>query len=333
MVQVIEEGVRHLHEEAIKVGEIIEGLGSNRDSGVATSYTLFMNLYTELHNLVTYKGNVAVAAVRVGARAVLVEYITRFLRPSIANKGGEELMKALSLSWFKYDLFADWLRRTVKALDDKVKRDRSRDIPTVTETAVSVFHEEFFLRSSHDVIDPLMMLIDKQRDGEVVDTKILRHIVEMFIVMGTVSNERSHLGFGRFYYFHEVSSAASQTVRTHHVHFLTCTEWLIDTGVFVMQQSVDGSGGVESYIREFEKPFLVSSGQYYLRKGSEWLSTFSTSEYLHKVPLLEFHSGSSSLTPSVHRQMMYFLKNLHVFHSICYHLLVQKLLRCCRRSF
>lgn len=115
-------------------------------------------------------------------------------------------------------------------------------------------------------------MVNADRNGELVDRSLLKSVVELFLVMGIAMSRND------FKNKEDVENSArvrghSQGLRRFEPSFAHCVRWLQDKA----------TGSNDTYVHDFEDPFLENSRTVYRAKCAEWFADDPVPVYLAKV--------------------------------------------------
>ncbi|XP_021742514.1 cullin-1-like [Chenopodium quinoa] len=114
----------------------------------------------------------------------LEECIYSLVLPSLEDKNDAALLTELVVKWSNYQLIARWLSRFFCYLDRFY-------IPRVgafglLELAIRCFHNLVNSRCNSKLVPAAIALINQDRNGEKIDSNILKNVVEYFDIVRTV---------------------------------------------------------------------------------------------------------------------------------------------------
>jgi cullin 1 len=75
-----------------------------------------------------------------------------------------------------------WMSKFFMYLDRYYVKHNS--LPTLSDAGLNAFKSVVFQGVKKDVVDAMLELVEKEREGEIVDTTLLRNCIEVFETMG-----------------------------------------------------------------------------------------------------------------------------------------------------
>uniref|UniRef100_A0A0G4IB85 Cullin family profile domain-containing protein n=1 Tax=Chromera velia CCMP2878 TaxID=1169474 RepID=A0A0G4IB85_9ALVE len=159
---------------------------------------------------------------------------------------GRPLLEAIAAQWEKITILVYWMQRLFTYLDRYFTRNNNEN-PDLFQCGL--------LQFQRTVYDPLKLFvkeatideINKERDGESVDRKMLRRIIEMYCTVGD----------------REVKIVKVKTATEEQLLWQSTQKGLYKT--------------------DFEESFLEASGHYYERASTLWLSQMTCPEFLRET--------------------------------------------------
>jgi len=110
------------------------------------------------------------------------EYLTARILPRIREKHDEFMLRELVRRWENHKLLVRFLSHVFKYLDRfYVKR---LSLPELSEVGSQQFHEIVFNAVKREVRTAILELIRRERECEIVDKKLVKQVVEIFVEMG-----------------------------------------------------------------------------------------------------------------------------------------------------
>ncbi|GMN43209.1 hypothetical protein TIFTF001_012415 [Ficus carica] len=175
-----EKGWANIHKSISKLNRLVEGLRepSFTTEEYTTSYT---NVYNICHQRPPNISDVRLLYHKYGDE--YKAYIATTVLPLLEEKQGEFLLKELVHRWANYKVKIRWLTHFFNYLDRcYAKREK---LPTLREVGIMCFREIVYAKLNARVIDVMIDLIERERDGEQVDRTLLKNVVDMFVEMDT----------------------------------------------------------------------------------------------------------------------------------------------------
>ncbi|KAL4385870.1 hypothetical protein GQ457_09G008190 [Hibiscus cannabinus] len=121
-------------------------------------------------------------------REVLEEYITSTLSPSLRGKRDDFLLRELVKIWGNHKVMLRWLSRFFDYLDRYFVDYRS--LPALNEVGMTCFTDLVYREVQTNVKDAVIVLIDKEREGDRIDCSLLKNVLDIFVAVGMGSMER-----------------------------------------------------------------------------------------------------------------------------------------------
>mmetsp|Transcript_181 Transcript_181/g.578 ORF Transcript_181/g.578 Transcript_181/m.578 type:complete len:753 (+) Transcript_181:64-2322(+) len=235
----LEDGWRSLKAGVVKFQQIIE-------DGCRDNFTIqeHLALYTTCYSMCTQKSpdnHADELYKRYGE--VYEEYLNNKVLPAIKAKHGEAVLDEFALRWKNHKLLVRQLSRLFVYLDRfHVKRVSA---PPLKEVGVQKFEQLVFDAVQADVREGVLALIQREREGELVDKAKIKAVVDVFVEIG---------------------------------------DWRPLFPTRPGEELGDiGPQALNIYIRLFEEPFLVATAQFYGRESSRWIDDDSCPEFLKKA--------------------------------------------------
>ena len=210
----LEEGWKKLREGGVlKIQEILEDLGDGQYSKKITTDE-YSSLYTTVYTMCTQKppNNWSENLYQNYCEAIK-DYLSSRILPHIKEKHDESMLKELVRAapparrpipaarfptpltsraappppqvrrWQNHTLMIRFLSHVFKYLDRfYVKR---LSLPELKEVGDQNFHEIVFNAVKRDVRAAVLEMVRKEREGEQIDRKLIRQVVEIFVEMGS----------------------------------------------------------------------------------------------------------------------------------------------------
>ncbi|XP_022727593.1 cullin-1 isoform X6 [Durio zibethinus] len=115
-------------------------------------------------------------------REAFEEYITSTVLPSLREKHDEFMLRELVKRWANHKVMVRWLSRFFHYLDRYFIARRS--LPALNEVGLTCFRDLVY-REVHDKVrDAVIVLIDKEREGEQIDRALLKNVLDIFVEIG-----------------------------------------------------------------------------------------------------------------------------------------------------
>jgi len=114
------------------------------------------------------------------------DYLSARILPRIKEKHDEAMLKELVRRWENHKLMIKFLSHVFKYLDRfYVKR---LSLPELAEVGSQAFHDIVFNAVKRDVRSAILELIRRERECEIIDRKLVKSVVEIFVEMGGSRN-------------------------------------------------------------------------------------------------------------------------------------------------
>jgi len=116
----------------------------------------------------------------------IANYLSTKVFPALKNKqnsgGGEVLLQELARRGSNHEIFNKWLQRFFQYLDRYYVKYHS--LPSLEDSGRRLFKQIIFDPLKYDVARAVLELVDKEREGAVVDRGLIATTVQMFETMG-----------------------------------------------------------------------------------------------------------------------------------------------------
>ncbi|DBA04843.1 TPA: hypothetical protein N0F65_004480 [Lagenidium giganteum] len=143
----------------------------------------FMPIYTTCYNMCTQRAPYNFSE-QLYARhgSTFDTYLEAKVLPALEAAPNDLLLAELVKRWQNHKLMNKWMSRFFMYLDRYHVKHHSK--PTLEEAGLRSFDRVVFQKMKARVKDAMIELIEKERNGEIIDTTLLRTCVEVFEVMG-----------------------------------------------------------------------------------------------------------------------------------------------------
>jgi len=186
-VILLEDGWNRLKTGGVmKIEQILEDM----QGGVYKSYISteeYSALYTTVYTMCTQKppNNWSEHLYNNYCDAVK-DYLSARILPRIKEKHDEMMLRELVRRWENHKLMIKFLSHVFKYLDRfYVKR---LSLPELAEVGSQSFHDIVFNAVKRDVRSAILELIRRERECEIIDRKLVKEVVEIFVDMGGARN-------------------------------------------------------------------------------------------------------------------------------------------------
>ena len=165
-----------------KIEDILEDMkdGVYKDKITTDEYSA---LYTTVYTMCTQKppNNWSEHLYNNYCEAVK-EILTSRILPRIKEKHDEFMLRELVRRWDNHKLMIRFLSHVFKYLDRfYVKR---LSLPELADVGSQSFHEIVFNAVKREVRTAILALIQREREGEMIDTTLVKNVVDIFVEMG-----------------------------------------------------------------------------------------------------------------------------------------------------
>nr|XP_023893118.1 cullin-1-like [Quercus suber]POE60060.1 cullin-1 [Quercus suber] len=177
----VEEGWEYMKNNGIlKLIRILEGL-SEPSFTIAES----MMLYTTVYNICNQHPRPDNSEkVYKMYQEVFEEYIIHKVLPSIKEKHGEIMLMELVKRWVNNKVMIRWLSRFFEYLS-RSYLVKKLDFSPLEELGVTRFRNLVYLEVGRNAIDVVIILINKEREGQQIDRGLLKNVSDFFIEIGS----------------------------------------------------------------------------------------------------------------------------------------------------
>ncbi|XP_022727599.1 cullin-1-like isoform X4 [Durio zibethinus] len=115
-------------------------------------------------------------------REAFEEYITSMVLPSLREKHDEFMLRELVKRWTNHKVMVRWLSRFFNYLGRYFIARRS--LPALNEVGLTCFRDLVYQEVHDKVRDAVIVLIDKEREGEQIDRALLKNVLDIFVEIG-----------------------------------------------------------------------------------------------------------------------------------------------------
>ncbi|GLU07425.1 hypothetical protein SLE2022_243850 [Rubroshorea leprosula] len=267
----LDQGWVYMQKGITKLKKILEGQPEQPFSDVE-----YMMLYTTIYNMCTQRPPHDYSQQLYDKyREAFKEYITSTVLPSLREKHDEFMLRELVKRWSNHKVMVWWLSQFFNYLDRYFIARRS--LPTLNEVGLTCFRDLVYKEIKGKVRDAVIILIDKEREGEPIDRALLKNVLDIFVKIGMGHMERYEKDFEQpmlnatsEYYSHKASSWILED---------SCPDYMLKSEECLRKERER----VSHYLHSSSEPKLVEKVQH------ELLVVFAN-ELLEKV-----HSGCRAL--------------------------------------
>uniref|UniRef100_H3HCN3 Cullin family profile domain-containing protein n=1 Tax=Phytophthora ramorum TaxID=164328 RepID=H3HCN3_PHYRM len=146
----------------------------------------FMPIYTTCYNMCTQRSPYNFSEQLYDRHGQTFDaYLEHKVLPSLEQAHDEFFLQELVKRWTNHKLMMKWMTRFFMYLDRYYVKHHS--LPTLDDAGLQSFDRMVFQKVKVRVKDAMIELIEKERNGEIIDTTLMRNCVEIFEVMGMKS--------------------------------------------------------------------------------------------------------------------------------------------------
>jgi len=143
----------------------------------------YMNLYTTIYNMCTQKPPHDYSEQLYGKyKEAFNHYITEKVMPSLREHRDEVLLKELYKRWGNHKLMVRWLSRFFNYLDRYYVLRHS--LHPLKDVGLICFRDLVYTEIKKKTKDAILRLIEKEREGELIDRALVKNILGIFIEVG-----------------------------------------------------------------------------------------------------------------------------------------------------
>ncbi|KAJ0400979.1 hypothetical protein P43SY_008782 [Pythium insidiosum] len=151
----------------------------------------FMPIYTTCYNMCTQRAPYNFSQQLYERHGQTFDsYLEAQVLPSLEKAPDELFLSGLVHRWQNHKLMNKWMSRFFMYLDRYYVKHHS--LPTLEEAGLQSFDRVVFQKIKTRVKWAMLELIEKERNGEIIDTTLMRNCVEVFEVMGMKSLDVYH---------------------------------------------------------------------------------------------------------------------------------------------
>lgn len=180
-------------------------LGAQGDQGVTSK--MYMNCYTAVYNYCTNKSrssNAPRSSLEKTTYSLtggeiysrLQAYLVRFLQ-NLKAEPGELFLEFYVRKWKRFTIGAGYMNNVFDYMNRYwVQKERSegrRDVFDVNTLALLQWKNQMFTKNIQQIMTEILMLIEKQRNNEIVDTNVLLVAVKSMVYLGIDTNDLKKL--------------------------------------------------------------------------------------------------------------------------------------------
>ncbi|KAJ0401354.1 hypothetical protein ATCC90586_001771 [Pythium insidiosum] len=210
----------------------------------------FMPIYTTCYNMCTQRAPYNFSQQLYERHGQTFDsYLEAQVLPSLEKAPDELFLSGLVHRWQNHKLMNKWMSRFFMYLDRYYVKHHS--LPTLEEAGLQSFDRVVFQKIKTRVKWAMLELIEKERNGEIIDTTLMRNCVEVFEVMGMKSLDVYHRDLEE-----ELIQASKQ------YYGVKSKVWLSEDSTPVYLQKVEEAlqserHRVERYLNKVTEPKLI----------------------------------------------------------------------------
>ncbi|KAJ3326114.1 hypothetical protein HDU76_013004 [Blyttiomyces sp. JEL0837] len=172
------------------------------------TYPKYINLYTVIYNYCT-SSRMTVPSDPMGAShkganlmgadlySNLKEYLRRHLNGLLNNQNKESLNESLlhfyTQRWVKYTRASTYIHHIFRYLNRHwVKKEIDeghKNVYDINTLALVSWRDHMFMTVQSEVMAAVLLLIEKQRNGETIEQSLIRNVVDSFVALGLDEND------------------------------------------------------------------------------------------------------------------------------------------------
>ncbi|KAI9114377.1 hypothetical protein K1719_014605 [Acacia pycnantha] len=177
------QGWNQVQEGITKLKNILEGLP---DEKPFTSRE-YMNQYTSIYIMCTqYPPYHYYKELYEKYKETFEEYLNSTVWPSLRDKHHEFLLRELRIRWNNHKVMSRWLSGVFLYLERYIKH---YSLPLLNDVALACFRDLVFNKVSPKVTNAIISLIHKEREGEQIDSSLLKNAIDIYIEIGVYEED------------------------------------------------------------------------------------------------------------------------------------------------
>ncbi|MCO5610800.1 hypothetical protein L7F22_065041 [Adiantum nelumboides] len=174
----LEEGWEFMRKGISKLINLLEGVPEQQFNNEE-----YMMLYTTIYNMCTQKPPQDYSQQLYDRyRESFEEYINEMVLPAIRDKHDEFMLRELVRRWENHKVMVRWLSRFFNYLDRYFIARRS--LPGLCDVGLICFRDLVYQEVKHNAKEAVIVLIDKEREGEQIDRALLKNVLGIFVEIG-----------------------------------------------------------------------------------------------------------------------------------------------------
>ncbi|GAX74529.1 hypothetical protein CEUSTIGMA_g1978.t1 [Chlamydomonas eustigma] len=210
----------------------------------------YMSLYTTIYNMCTQKPPHDFSEQLYDRyRSSFEIYIKEQVIKSLLEHHGEVLLKELYIRWQNHKLMVRWLSKFFNYLDRYYVMRHS--LHTLKDVGLICFRDRVYEEIKKQAKDAILRLIEREREGELIDRTLIKNILSIFIEVGTGGMECYERDF-EVYLLQETASFYKRKA-AEWVDQDSCPDYMLKAE----QCLKDEEDKVEGYLHTSSKPKLL----------------------------------------------------------------------------
>ncbi|KAJ8767678.1 hypothetical protein K2173_018236 [Erythroxylum novogranatense] len=143
----------------------------------------YIMLYTTVYNLCTHKSfNEYSMRLYDKFKESFEVYIDSTVLSSLIDKQEEFMLRELAKRWNNHKIMVRWMSRFFNYLDRYFVTKNS--LPTLNDAGLTCFRDLVYRQVCGKATDAVLLLINKEREGEQIDRALLKNVLGLFVDMG-----------------------------------------------------------------------------------------------------------------------------------------------------
>lgn len=209
----------------------------------------FMPIYTTCYNMCTQRAPFNFSQQLYERHGQTFDaYLAQQVLPSLEKAHDEVFLSELVKRWQNHKLMNKWMSRFFMYLDRYYVKHHS--LPTLEEAGLQSFDRVVFQKIKHRLKWAVLELVEKERNGEIIDTTLVRSCVEIYEVMGMKSLDVYQSDF-----------ESQLLTQSHQYYSAKSKTWLSEDSTSVYLHKVEDAlqserGRVERYLNKITDPKL-----------------------------------------------------------------------------
>jgi len=164
-----------------EIKETITKLQSMLDSDDIKGFTKaeYVKVYTVCYNMCTQRSpNNWSEKLYQAHGETIAQYLDDKVLPALLEKHDEYVLVEMVKRWKQHEIMDKWMRKFFMYLDRYYVKHHSH--PLLKESSLEKFRTKVFLPVCHNFVAAVLSIINKEREGEVVDRHLLKDSVAVF---------------------------------------------------------------------------------------------------------------------------------------------------------